>query len=176
MNLRSQIPFRARGYRILAVAVALVSAVIIAVSSSAQAATDTDPIELSSSTDVPAPSCGASTLCTFQNANFNETTAGSRWDYAWSSRPHGVWFYVGSGANDKISSLYNHRGWTSFFGKNCPIDNNLVYENNESYDPNLNVGDRWQDGSSVNDSISAIALGTSTGHTPPPSNPGPGRC
>ena len=53
-------------------------------------------------------------------------SVGTRWNFPWSSYPHGVWFWIGSAPNDKISSFYNHRGWISDFAKNCPADNNLT--------------------------------------------------
>jgi hypothetical protein len=123
-------------------------------------------IALTSSNDTSLPSCPTSTLCTFQNSGYG----GTRWNFPWSSHPHGQWFYTGSAANDQISSLYNHRGWVSDFSKNCPADSNAVYILGEGHVSNLNNGsssNTWQDGTSVNDSISAIALWTSDTPTYP---------
>ena len=168
MNLRSRAPFRTRGYRILAAVVALVPVLVLGVSGPAQAVTtqvSTDGLVLGSGTG-GAPSCPSSTFCTFQNANFNRTTAGSRWNYAYSSRPHGVWFFTGSSANDQISSEFNNRAWVSYLAKNCPADSQWDYASPHTYDPNF-TSDTWPNGSGANDSTSAIALGTSTGHPAP---------
>jgi Peptidase inhibitor family I36 len=137
------------------------------VSAAEQAADTGGLIALSSSTDTTLPSCPSSTLCTFQNYAYG----GTRWNFPWSSYPHGQWFWIGSGPNDKISSLYNHRGWISDFAKNCPADNNAVYIGGEGHVYNLNNGsssNTWQDNTSVNDSISAIALWTSNTPSYPP--------
>jgi Peptidase inhibitor family I36 len=146
--------------RWLAVAAAAVAvpALTLALSGAAQAASPAGGGIWSSSTAATLPSCASSTLCTFQNANFG----GTRWNFAWSSRPHGEWFWIGQAANDQISSFYNHRAWTSFFAKNCPATDNLWEGSAGSgYVENLNDGEHfWPDGTNANDSISAIALGT----------------
>ena len=153
----------------VALAAALASALLLTAPITAQAAATDSPTDLSSSVATPLPSCPASTLCTFQNANYN-TNGGTRWNFPWSSYPHGTWFWIGSGANDHISSFYNHRGWTSYFDKNCPANKpdwaNAKYE---TADSNL-AGNYWTDMTTVNDSISAIALGTSTSITDYPSS------
>jgi hypothetical protein len=132
----------------------------------AQAADTGSLITLSSSNDTSLPSCPSSTLCTFQNSGYG----GTRWNFPWSSYPHGQWFWIGSAANDQISSFYNHRGWISDFAKGCPAGNNAVDMVGEGHVYNLNNGsssNTWQDGTSVNDSISAIALWTSNTPTYP---------
>ena len=114
------------------------------------------------SSSVPAalPSCPSATLCTFQNAGYG----GTRWNFSYNSRPHATWFWIGSGANDKISSFYNHRAWTSYFAKNCPADAQWASTPGGGFVSNLNDGHHdWPNGTSANDSISAIALGTNTG-------------
>jgi Peptidase inhibitor family I36 len=123
----------------------------------------------SSTDDVPLPSCPASTLCTFQNYNYG----GTRWDYAYSSHPHNQWFYVGSAANDQITSFYNNREYASDFAENCPADNNAYYWTGGGHVSNLNNEHyHWPDGNNMNDSISAIALSTSNN----PSYPAHGNC
>jgi hypothetical protein len=152
--------------RRLAVAAALAPALILTVSATQAAATG-DLVGLPSSPDVSLPSCPSSTLCTFQNSGYG----GTRWNFPWSSYPHGVWFWIGSAPNDQISSFYNHRGWISDFAKGCPAGNNAVDTPGEGHVSNLNNGsssNTWQDGSTVNDSISAIALWTSSTPTYPP--------
>jgi Peptidase inhibitor family I36 len=142
----------------VALAAALAPALLLLTTSvTAQAADMGSPASLSSSTTA-LPSCPSSTLCTFQNANY----MGTRWDFPWSSYPHGTWFWIGSSANDKISSFYNHRGWTSYFARNCPADKvDWASAKYEGANSNL-ANNYWNDLTTVNDSISAIALGTST--------------
>jgi len=145
----------------VALAAALASALLLTAPITAQAAATDSPTDLSSSAATALPSCPASTLCTFQNANYN-ANGGTRWNFPWSSYPHGTWFWIGSAANDKISSLYNHRGWTSYFDKNCPANRpDWDYLKYESANSNL-AHASWPSFTTVNDSISAIALGTST--------------
>jgi hypothetical protein len=105
------------------------------------------------------PSCPDSTLCTFQSAGYG----GTRWNFAYSNRPHGTWFFAGSGTNDQISSLYNHREFVSDVSKNCPVNVDWEGIAGGQAISNLNDGHHaWPDGTNGNDSISGIALGTST--------------
>lgn len=160
MNLRSRLLANRSRLRRLVVAAALAPVLILTVSSAAQAATPAGGGLWSSSTAVTLPSCAASTLCTFQNADFG----GTRWDFAYNSHPHAEWFWIGKAANDQISSFYNHRAWTSYFAKNCPADDLWEASAGTGYVENLNDGLHfWPDGTNANDSISAIALGTNTG-------------
>jgi len=162
MNLRSQLWSRRSGYRALAVAALASPALLLATPGAAWAVpggSGANAVTWSSTAAAAAPSCPGATLCTFRAANYG----GTRWTYAYASRPHGVWFFVGSGANDQISSIYNHRAWTSYFAKNCPADGNWNVMAGGTLIPNLNDGQHhWQDGSNANDSISSVALGTST--------------
>ncbi len=146
--------------RLLAVTAALAPALILTVSGTARAATTADRASWSSSTAVALPSCPTSTLCTFQNSGYT----GTRWNFAYNSEPHATWFWIGSAANDQISSFYNHRAWTSYFAKNCPADSQWAATLGGGFVSNLNDGHHtWPNGTSANDSISAIALGTNTG-------------
>src|SRR5262249_48492743 len=90
--------------------------------------------------------------CAWQNAG--ET--GTQWNYLPNrNQPFGFWWFVGSAANDKISSIHNgagtHRAWVA---KNCVADaqNTRIAEGATAADPDNNNG---PDGSSMNDSISA---------------------
>jgi hypothetical protein len=140
-----------------AAAAVAIPVLILTVSSAAQAATPAGDGLWSSSTAATLPSCATSTLCTFQNADFG----GTRWDFAYNSRPHAEWFWIGKAANDQISSFYNHRAWTSYFAKNCPADRQAEASAGSGYVENLDDGLHfWPDGTNANDSISAIALGT----------------
>jgi hypothetical protein len=62
--------------------------------------------------------------------------------------------------NDKISSLWNNRAWISYVAKNCPADNQTWAFSGGEQVQDL-AGWQWPDGSSMNDQISAVALGTS---------------
>jgi Peptidase inhibitor family I36 len=144
----------------LALAAALAPALILTMSAAGQAATTTAGASWPSSAAVSLPSCPGSTLCTFQNADFG----GTRWNFAYSNRPHATWFWIGSAANDQISSFYNNRAWTSYFAKNCPANDLWEASAGTGFVENLNDGLHfWPDGTNANDSISAIALGTNTG-------------
>lgn len=160
MNARSHPLSHPHRLRRLAVAAALVPALILTVSATTQAATTADGASWSASTAVALPSCPTATLCTFQNYNYG----GTRWNFPYSSYPHAKWFWVGSAANDQITSFYNHRAWTSYFAKNCPADSQWAWTTGGGYVANLNDGHHtWPNGTNANDSISAIGLGTSTG-------------
>lgn len=113
-----------------------------------------------SSAAVPLPPCGNGTLCTFKDANYRN--GGSRWNFNFNSHPHNLWFYVGTGVNDQISSFYNHRAWTSYFSQNCPATFPVLGAHRNSAISNLAaISGGW------NDSISAIGLGTNNGiHIP----------
>lgn len=173
MNAHSRPLSRRNRLRLAATAV-LAPALLLAVPAATQAATAAHGARWPSSSVVALPSCPASTLCTFQNYGYG----GTRWNFAYSSRPHGVWFYVGNAANDQISSFYNNRAWTSYFAKDCPAGSNWAATAGGGYVYNLNDGHHfWQDGSSANDSISAVALGTNTGVSyPAHGNPAHGGC
>jgi Peptidase inhibitor family I36 len=106
------------------------------------------------------PNCPSSTLCTYQNAQYNQN-GGTQWNFPYSSTPHQTWTWVGTQANDKISSLYNNRAWVSYFGKNCPVDSQTYAFVGGEKVQDL-TGWQWPNGSGMNDTTSAIALGTST--------------
>jgi peptidase inhibitor family I36 len=160
MHLRYHVSPR-RTVRLLSVAAA-VSALFLMAPGSAQAATGRSwagPVSVSAPAAATLPSCPTSTLCTFQNSGYT----GTRWNFAYASEPHGTWFFVGSGANDQISSYYNNRAWISYFAKNCRVDDLWTYSFGGVAVSNLNDGlHNWPNGTTGNDSISAIALGTSS--------------
>lgn len=116
-------------------------------------------------TAVPAvttPNCPSSTLCTYQNKDYNNNGAsGTQWNFAYNSTPHLQWVWVGSAANDQISSLHNNRAWISYVNKNCPANNQSVAFAGGAAPKDLTTW-LWPDGSQVNDKISAIAMGTSS--------------
>lgn len=125
--------------------------------------------------EAQAPSCPSATLCTWRDSGYRNT----RWAFAYSNRPHGRWFFVGSGANDRISSLFNHRAWTSYAALNCPADT-VNWTHFPGGGKVFNFADgrhSFPNGHSMNDSISAVALGTSTRVVfPQPGNGQPGSC
>lgn len=122
-------------------------------------------VALSSATPASASStCPQYDLCTWQNAGGLEGTGGTQWNFAvTSSRPGNYWWYVGSGANDNISSIKNtHTATDAIFSANCPATvtgpGDLVVGPG-GYEPNLQKVD--QIGSLVdtwNDIISAWAV------------------
>ena len=106
--------------------------------------------------------CPGSTLCTYENANYNNSGAsGTQWNFPYNSSPHKVWFYVGDAANDRISSLFNNRAWVSYVNKDCPARTNTYAFAGGAKPANFGTWS-WPDGSGMNDTISALAMGTST--------------
>jgi hypothetical protein len=110
------------------------------------------------------PSCPGSTFCMWQNQNYG-ANGGAAYFYAFSAHTPNQWFSVGSGANDQASSFFANRLWTTAFAKNfnsnpttgqwaCVLGGDQV----------TNLGDfLWNDGTKMNDSISALYFWTSSG-------------
>jgi hypothetical protein len=90
-------------------------------------------------------------LCGWQNSNYS----GTQWNLTGED---GYWWTVGSAANDKISSLYNHSLSYGFVAKNCPADSEWTYIGAGFAAPNL-ANNKWPDQTSMNDSISAFGIG-----------------
>jgi hypothetical protein len=150
-----------RRWLILAAAAA-VPALILAMSGAAQAGTTGAAHRASAALHRTPPNCPSSTLCTYQNSNYNNNGAsGTQWNFPYNSSPHLVWFYVGGPANDQISSLWNHRAWVSYVAKACPAGTDTYAFAGGAAVQNF-ASWSWPDGSGMNDSISAIAMGTST--------------
>jgi hypothetical protein len=113
-------------------------------------------VALPSATPAWAASCPKKTLCTWVNAGYE----GTEWNFS----SQAVWTYVGAAANDKISSLITGtqggllKAW---IGKDCPVGSDNTYIGMGESVENL-ASDKWQDETSLNDSVSAIALNSST--------------
>ena len=102
--------------------------------------------------------CPQYSLCLWRNVGFG----GTLWYWSNSQHAHNVWIYVGGGANDQASSLYNDRDDWSEVAKNYPANQpDINLESPGSYEGNLVALD-WPDGSDMNDSISSIDLTTSS--------------
>jgi Peptidase inhibitor family I36 len=103
-----------------------------------------------------AATCPFDYLCTWQNASYS----GTQWNFTYSSHiPTATWVYVGSAPNDKISSYRNGLNQANaYIAKNCPADSQWTWIPISNSNSNLS-GSKWQNGTSINDSISAIALG-----------------
>ncbi len=101
------------------------------------------------------PSCALHYLCTWQNASYS----GTEWRLNLTGgREYHTWWTVGSAANDKISSYYNATLDYAYIAKNCLADSQWTYIIYGNYNPNL-APNRWPNGSGINDSISAYAIG-----------------
>lgn len=96
-------------------------------------------------------SCLHKHFCTYQNADYQ----GTQWNL---SRTPGYWWYVGAGVNDQISSFWNWQGIYAYIAKSCPVGSDWTWIGVATANSNL-AGSSWQDGSSINDSISAFGLG-----------------
>ena len=178
MNQKSHLRARShRMYRRSQITALLVAAFMLAapsvahgatVNAAAKMASQTSSARLAAAAAAALPSCPASTFCTFQNANYN-ANGGTRWNFAYSSHPHNTWFWIGAGANDKISSFYNHRAWATWQAKNCPADSTFrTFAFGGGAEPDLTVLQWAADGSPVNDSLSALALATNNNNPPNP--------
>jgi len=146
MNLRSRRYFgrnrvRLAAITVLAPAVGLTLAAVPFVTPAAEAS----------------PSCPVHHFCTWQNAGYS----GTEWQlYLTGGRQTHTWWFVGSGANDQISSYYNATLDYAYIAKDCLADSLWTYITYGNFNPNL-APNKWQDGSSINDSISSFAIGAS---------------
>lgn len=96
-------------------------------------------------------SCASGDLCTWQNSG----ESGTQWNYRPNSgQPAGYWWYVGSGANDQISSIHNAYKYRALVAKNCPADAQNTYLTPGGTASNL-ANNKWPNGTGMNDSISA---------------------
>ena len=151
MNSRSlPLPGRRRLRRV-AIAGAAASAISLAVVALPNA------IPAAQALAVPV-SCNANQhyLCTWQNSNYTST----QWNFPEFGSQHadGYWWYVGNAANDKISSLFNYTQSWGFVAKNCLADSEWTWIGVASGATNL-ANNKWPDGTSMNDSISAFGIG-----------------
>jgi hypothetical protein len=175
MNQRSRAcALSHRMHRRLKIMAALVVLVVVGVPGVAYGATSNAVGKAATQTSSPRPavalpSCPDATFCTFQNVDYK----GTRWNFSYNSRPHNTWFWIGAGANDKISSLYNHRAWATWVAKDCPADQYHSYWSGGQSWPNL-TDLEWLNGAPTNDSYSALALATNNGGPPP--SPKHGSC
>jgi hypothetical protein len=117
-------------------------------------------VALSSATPAYAYSCALYALCTWQNSNYS----GTQWNFTVTSgQKGGYWWYVGNAANDKISSIdNNHTSSRAWFDKDCLAGGNDTWIGSLQKAPNL-ANNKWPDGTSMNDSISAWAVVAGTG-------------
>jgi hypothetical protein len=103
-------------------------------------------------------SCPTNQLCTWQNAGYQST----QWNFHISAgQPSGNWWYVGNAANDRISSIVNRTAVRAWVDKDCVAGGNYTWLGSGAEAINLS-SNKWPDGSSMNDSISAWAIGGST--------------
>lgn len=152
---------RKRRYRLALAAAVTAPALILATSGVAQAGTT--PRATHRPPPLASPqNCPGSTLCTYENAGFNNNgTEGTQWNFSYSRVPHLVWFYVGGAVNDKISSLYNNRAWVTYVNKDCPAGQDTIAFAGQAEVEDFSSWSWPEDGTGVNDSISALAFGTS---------------
>ncbi len=152
---------RAWHRRVLALAAALTFAWVAVPSAAAQASTAAPASALQ-----PASigQCPAHSFCMWQNYNYNNTVSGGFWAYTLNN-PWGVynWYYVGDNANDQATSIYNARSWRTGIDKDYnPASTRDVYCLGGGYANSNLTQNRWPDGSSENDSISAFWFSTTT--------------
>lgn len=147
-------------HRWLAVAAAavVVPALTVALSGTAQASARGIAHRSALAADVPTPpNCPNATFCLYKDAGYG----GTQWNFPYSQWSHLKWHWLGDvSANDQASSLYNHRAWVSYLAKNCPADNQTYAWAGGARPADLSNWS-WPNGTSMNDSASAFALGTS---------------
>jgi Peptidase inhibitor family I36 len=108
-------------------------------------------------------SCPDNTLCAWQNSDYS----GTQWRLGEISREPGYWWYVGAAANDKISSLWNNsrEGQYAYVAKDCPAGSEWTWIDRQGKNSNL-ANAKWPNGTSMNDSISAYAIGVAGKRSP----------
>lgn len=119
-----------------------------------------EPAESSSTTLVPNTmgQCPTKRLCFWKDAGW----MGTVWHKGDDPRD-GTWVYVGDDLKDKASSLWNNRATTAAIGKDFDPSKfpasgpNLICLVPHRFEMDLTKLS-WQDGSSVNDSISSYNL------------------
>jgi len=140
-----------RGLRRLAVAGAAASVLSLAV------------VALPAATPAWAASCPSKYICTWANAGYEST----QWNFTTTdSQGYNFWWYVGGAANDQISSIQNKLTAFNYawIGKDCPVGSDYTWIASGASVINL-ANDKWPDGSTLNDSISAWGISGSTpGH------------
>lgn len=109
-------------------------------------------------TPAPARPCPAHALCLRDGVGFT----GHRWDFPLGSTYHyNHWYYVGTGTDNKASSLFNNRGFCTLVSKNRPR-NGHVTGPTAIIPPGVRLADlrqhRWPDNTSGNNSISGFNL------------------
>lgn len=95
------------------------SALMVGLSGTAQASNTPVPVHgqrVRGGGAIPADqsACDAYRLCLWQNADFNDFTAGSFWSYSFFTNPDATWDYVGPKAANQASSLENNRDLPTF--------------------------------------------------------------
>lgn len=144
MNRRTRLPLGPNRLRRAAIVAAAAPALALAM------------FVLPSVSPAYAYSCPTNRLCTWQNSN----ESGTQWNFGISSsQPGGNWWYVGNAANDHISSIVNRtttRGWVD---KDCLAGGQDTWVGSNASAPNL-ANNKWPNGTSMNDSISAWGLST----------------
>jgi hypothetical protein len=147
MNSRSLLLSGRRRLRRVAIAGAAASALSLAM------------VALPSATPAWAASCPSGYMCTWVNANYS----GTQWNFPASASRLNYWWYVGNTPNDKISSIQERTSefYDGWIGKDCPVGSDYTWIGSGASVPNL-ANDTWQDGTSLNDSISAWGISGST--------------
>ncbi|MGN6372873.1 MAG: peptidase inhibitor family I36 protein [Solirubrobacteraceae bacterium] len=105
--------------------------------------------------------CQESSFCAWRNV-FKE---GTQWTYSQVNPPNdpgNTWFYVGSEANDQISSYRNNRSHRTFVDADYPAEGGEECVAPGGEEPNLTESTYLIGGGAMNDSISAIYLDTTT--------------
>jgi hypothetical protein len=147
------------GLRLAVVIAAAAPALVLASSGAAQAGTlGTAHRASPAAPAVPSPpNCPNATFCLYDGTGYS----GTQWNFPYNQWSHLKWHYLGDvSGNDKPSSLYNHRAWVSYLAKNCPADSQTYAWAGGARPSDLSNWE-WPNGTSMNNSASAFALGTS---------------
>jgi hypothetical protein len=119
--------------------------------------------------NVGAPTCPGSTFCMWLDLNYGNNGNDTHWFYPYSNATANQWHYVGDSANDKASSIYGNRAWTTAYAVDFPVHTSggsptqwacLLGGHGIA-----NLGNQeWLNHADMNDSISAYYFWTSSGH------------
>jgi hypothetical protein len=103
-------------------------------------------------------SCASASLCLWRDSGWG----GTRWTFTFGHYTSNAWIYVGNGANDQASSLFNNRAWVSGIAADLPVQTNgwACVRGGSSAENLQNFS--WRKGVNMNDSISAFDLSTGT--------------
>jgi len=152
--------------RKILIAMMVLATAAVTTAGSASAATTNAPTVTSIqpvTPDVDSAGCAAHSFCLWVNSGYS----GTKFTVTFGTVSSDTWRPLGSGINDKASSLDSNRVFATGIAKNFPPSPPDVL----CLQGGTRISDlrtlRWPDGTSVNDSISSFELSSSSSCTVP---------